>query len=213
MLKTLIIGAHGGIGRRLTAKLAATGIPARAMVRREEQLSKLRAAGAEAVPGDLESDFEHALDGCGAVVFSAGSGAATGPDKTFTVDLWGAIKAIRACELRGIPRFIMISARNAGDPDSGPASRKPYLIAKHIADDYLQRSALQYTILRPGKLTDNPGTGRIRTTRPESADQYISRDDVADAVVFCLQNPATAGKTFLLFQGDVPLAEALGAEA
>lgn len=209
MLKTLVIGAHGRIGRRLITQLAGAGLPARAMVRREEQLSELRDAGAEAVSGDLEGDFEHVLDDCGAVVFSAGSGAATGPDKTFTVDLWGAIKTLRACESRGIPRFIMISARNAGDPDSGPAARRPYLIAKHIADEYLQRSALQYTILRPGKLTDEPGTGRIRTTRPAPEEQHISRDDVADAVVFCLQNPATAGRTFLLFQGDTPIAEAL----
>jgi len=209
MSKTLVIGAHGGIGRRLVAKMADAGLPVRAMVRSAEQLLELRDAGVEAVHGDLEGDFEHVLEGCGAVVFSAGSGGATGPDKTFTVDLWGAIKAIRACEARQIPRFIMISARNAGDPDSGPASRKPYLIAKHIADDYLQHSTLQYTILRPGKLTDDPGTGRIRTTRPEPAEQYISRDDVADAVVFCLQNPATVGKTVLLFHGDTPIAEAL----
>lgn len=209
MSKTLVIGANGKIGRRLLARLVQAGEPARAMVRSEEQRAALENLGAEAVTGDLEGDFMQALNGCDKVVFTAGSGGHTGPDRTFTVDLWGAIKTIRACEAQGIQRYIMVSARNAGDPDSGPASRKPYLIAKHLADEALQHSRLDYTILRPGKLTDAAGTGRVRTTRPEPDEQYISRDDVADAIVFCLQEPATIGKTLLLFHGDTPIADAL----
>jgi len=209
MSKTLVIGANGKIGRRIIARLVQAGLPVRAMARSDDQQSALEALGAEVVIGDLEGAFEQALDGCDAVVFTAGSGAHTGPDKTFTVDLWGAVKTIRACEAGHIPRYIMVSARNAGDPDSGPDSRKPYLIAKHLADEALQRSSLDYTILRPGKLTEDPGTGRVRTSRPEPGEQYISRDDVAAAVVICLQNPATIGRTVLLFQGDTPMAEAL----
>jgi uncharacterized protein YbjT (DUF2867 family) len=213
MSKTLVIGANGKIGRRLVARLARAGLPVRAMLRSDAQRPDLEALGAEVVIGDLEGEFEQALDGCDKVVFTAGSGGHTGPDKTFTVDLWGALKTIRACEEKHIPRYIMVSARNAGDPDSGPAARRPYLIAKHLADEALQRSDLQYTILRPGKLTEDPGTGRVRTTRPEPDDQYISRDDVAEAIVFCLQNDATVGKIVLLFHGDTPIADALGSEA
>lgn len=208
-MKTLVIGAHGKIGRQLIGKLEKAGMPVLAMIRNEDQRPELEALGAEVVPGDLEGEFENALAGCDAVVFTAGSGGHTGPDKTFLVDLWGAIKTMRACERLGIRRYIMISARNAGDPDSGPASRKPYLIAKHLADEELMRSSLDYTILRPGKLTDDPGTGCIRTTRPDKEEQFISRDDVAEAVVFCLRNDVTIGKTTQLYQGDTPIGKAL----
>ena len=208
-MKTLVIGSHGKIGRRLVAKLAQAGVPVRAMVRSDDQRVELEGLGAEVVIGDLEGEFDAALKGCDAVVFSAGSGGQTGPDKTFTVDLWGAIKSVRACERLGIRRYIMISARNAGDPDSGPASRRPYLIAKHLADEELMRSALDYTILRPGKLTDDAGTGKVRITWPPEDEQRISRDDVAAAVVFCLRNDATVGRTILLFQGETPIEKAL----
>jgi uncharacterized protein YbjT (DUF2867 family) len=179
------------------------------MVRSEDQRRALEDLGAEVVLGDLEGEFEAAMQGCDAVVFTAGSGAATGPDKTFAVDLWGAIKTMRACEKLGIRRYIMVSARNAGDPDSGPVERRPYLIAKHLADEELMRRPLDYTILRPGKLTDDAGTGRVRTTRPAEPDQHITRDDVADAILFCLQNGAAIGRTVLLFQGDTPIEKAL----
>lgn len=208
-MKTLVIGAHGKIGQRLIGKLARAAMPVRAMIRNEDQRPELEALGAEVMTGDLEGDFEGVLTGCDAMVFTAGSGGHTGPDKTFLVDLWGAIKTIRACERLGIRRYIMISARNAGDPDSGPDSRKPYLIAKHIADEALMRSSLDYTILRPGKLTDDPGTGSVRTSRPDVEKQFISRDDVAEAVVFCLQNDATIGKTIQLYQGDTLVEKAL----
>ncbi len=134
-MKTLVIGAHGKIGRRLVERLGRAGMPVRAMIRNEGQRRELEAPGVEVVPGDLEGTFENALSGCDAVVFTAGSGGHTGPDKTLLVDLWGAIKTIRACEHLGIRRYIMISARNAGDPDSGPDSRKPYLLAKHLAHE------------------------------------------------------------------------------
>lgn len=211
--KTLIIGANGQVGRRLVARLAEHGVPVRAMVRNEGQRSDLEALGAEVVTGDLEGAFVHALDGCDALVFTAGSGAGTGADKTLMVDLWGACKTIDACTASGPRRYVMVSARNAGDPDEGPEALRPYLVAKHFADAYLMRSGLAYTILRPGRLTDEPGTGRIRTTTPPADEQAIPRDDVAAAIHACLTDEATTGATIELYTGETLIPEALAAAA
>ena len=209
-MKILIIGANGQIGKRLIKQLAGGEHSVRAMVRDEKQRPELEAMGAEVVTADLEGEFGHALEGCGAVVFTAGSGAATGADKTILVDMWGAMKSIDACAAAGVRRYVMVSSRNAGDPDNGPDRIRHYNVAKHIADKYLQNSDLDFTILRPGKLTTGEGTGRITTERPGPDQQSISRDDVAACIVFCLDNPGTIGKTVELYQGDKNIAEALG---
>lgn len=210
-MKTLVIGASGGIGSRLVRRLVGNGQPVRAMVRDETRRTALENAGAEVVIGDLEGGFRHALEGCDAVVFSAGSGARTGADKTMLIDLWGAVKTIDACRELGIARCVMISSRRAGDPDAGPAKMRHYLVAKHLADRHLLASGLEYTILRPGRLTDDPGTGLVRTSRPPEPEQVIPRDDVAEAVRVCLDSTATVGHVYELYQGDTPIPRALGA--
>ncbi len=141
--------------------------------------------------------------------FSAGSGGHTGADKTILVDMWGAIKTISACEEKKLKRFIMISSRNAGEPKNGPDAIKHYNVCKHIADEYLLKSPLDYTILRPGKLTDNPGNGLLRTTRPSSGEQSVPRADVVTAIQLCLENDDIIGKVIELYQGDKPIAAAL----
>lgn len=208
-MKILVIGANGQIGKRLVRLLADSDHDVRAMVRKKEQRAGLEALGAEVVLGNLEGEFEHSLEGCDAVVFTAGSGPSTGADKTILIDMWGAMKTMDACTEKGIKRYIMVSSRNAGDPDNGPAKIRHYNVAKHIADEHLRNSNLDYTILRPGKLTDDKGTGHITTTRPESDLQSISRDDVAACIVFCLDNAGTIGKTVELYQGDRTISEAL----
>lgn len=210
-MKTLVIGANGQIGKQLVGKLAARGESVRAMVRSEAQRSALEELGVEVVIGDLEGAFAPALDGCQALVFTAGSGGHTGGDKTLLVDLWGALKTFQACQAQGVRRYLMVSARSADDPDQGPAAIRHYLVAKHVADDYLQRSGLDYTILRPGRLTNDPGTGHIRTTRPAGPEQIIPREDVADVLLACLADDRTIGKTFELYQGSTPILEALQA--
>jgi len=209
-MKILIIGANGKIGRRLTERLANSGHAVRAMIRKKEQRDALEKLGAEVVIGDLEGEFAHALESCDALVFTAGSGGETGADKTILVDLWGAIKTIEACSKRRIKRFIMISSRNAGDPENSKPAILHYNVAKHIADDYLINSMLDYTILRPGRLTDEPGTGRIRTSRPSVEEQSISRDDVAAVAQYCLEHDDTIGKIIELYQGDETIADVLG---
>jgi uncharacterized protein YbjT (DUF2867 family) len=105
----------------------------------------------------------------------------------------------------------MISSRGAQNPDNGPERIKPYLVAKHAADNALRASNLNYTILQPGRLLDEQGTGLITTQRPQAPEkQVISRDDVALAATFCLDQDATFKETFELFKGDTPILKALG---
>lgn len=130
------------------------------------------------------------------------------------VDLWGARRAVDACEELGVDRFVMISARGAADPDSGYEPLRPYLVAKRCADDYLRGSSLAETILRPTRLTDESGTGRVTSAfepRPEGGDD-IPRADVAAAVVACLAEDATIGHAIELYGGDTPIEEALRPE-
>ena len=208
-MKTLIIGANGNIGRRLVDKLVQTGHEVRAMVRSDKQRQALEEMGAEVVLGDLEAEFEPALNNCDALVFTAGSGSKTGADKTILIDMWGAIKTIKACEEAGVKRYIMVSSRDAGDPDHGSPAIRHYNVAKHIADDYLVHSTLDYTILRPGQLTDLAGTGLVQTVRPAQEMQTITRDDIAEAIMICLDEKSTIGKIVELYQGNTPVKDAL----
>ncbi len=210
-MTTLIIGAHGQIGQLLIQELADHHQKPRAMVRNEQQAEAVRSLGAEPVIADLEADFSHAFDGCDRVVFTAGSGAKTGADKTILVDMWGAIKAVETAKAKDVQQFVLVSSRGAEDPEAGPAKIKHYTVCKKIADDYLLASGVPYTILRPGRLTDDDSTGRVSCQWPESGDdQWIPRADVALAIEHCLGSPATIGKIYPLFHGDQPISACLG---
>lgn len=206
-----VIGAHGGIGRRLVPRLVDAGHTAIGVVRSEAQFEPIREIGGTPRLGDLEGTFAPALEGADAVVFTAGSGGATGWDKTLMVDLWGAKRAVDACERHGIDRFVMISATGAADPQAGREPLRPYLVAKYFADRYLHESVLDDTILRPTRLTDEPGTGRIATdaTPPDERTHAIPRGDVAEAVVVCLSDGRCIGQTIELYGGETPLEDAL----
>lgn len=210
-MTTAVIGANGGIGRRLLPLLDEAGHDPIGIVRAEDQFDTIRDRGAEPRLGDLEEEFASALDGGDAVVFTAGAGGSTGWDKTILIDLWGADRAIRACEERGINRFVMISSRGAGAPESRQGPLKPYIVAKHFADRALEHSSLDETILRPTRLTDEEGTGRVAAYfghDPESG-APISRADVAQAVVECLANKGTIGEAITLYGGETPIETAL----
>ncbi len=208
MSKILIIGAAGKIGTLLTTQLSTSNEAIVAMVKDKSACDFPQ--NIEVIEADLEADFSHALTACSTVVFTAGSGAHTGCDKTLLVDLWGAVKAIDAAKLQRVKHFIIVSARNAGNPELGPSAIKPYLIAKHFADQYLVNSGLNYTILRPGRLTDEIGIGLIRTTRPaEASQQLISRQDTANSIAHCINNASTLGKIYELYTGEQKIEEAL----
>ena len=204
MEKTLVIGASGKIGRLLLPLLISANIPIVAMVRDSNKLVPMD--GVEIVEADIEGEFGFALKNCNRVIFSAGSGTTTGLDKTFLVDLWGARKAIDYAKATSIQHFVMISSRGADNPDKGPAAIKPYLIAKHFADEYLVNSGVPYTILRPGRLTDDDGQGCITSDRPNNPEeQVISRIDTATVVLHCLKNVATKNRIYELYKGDSPI--------
>jgi nucleoside-diphosphate-sugar epimerase len=205
-----VIGANGGIGRRLLPRLDAAGHDPLGVVRSHDQFDRVRERGGEPRLGDLEGDFADALAGADAAVFTAGSGGSTGWDKTLMVDLWGARRTIAACEEQGIDRYVMISSRGAADPSSGYEPMRPYLVAKRAADDYLTRSSLDGTILRPTSLTDEDGTGRVTAAfEPAGGGPDVPRADVANAVVACLDDDATIDETIELYGGETPVEEAV----
>ncbi|MBU2885223.1 SDR family oxidoreductase [Gilvimarinus agarilyticus] len=210
-MSTLIIGAGGQIGRLLTRDLCQAGDEVRAMVRTPNP--ELQTLGAEVCISDLEQDFSHLFNGCQKVVFSAGSGAKTGADKTILVDLWGAIKAIDYAAQAGVKHFVMISSRGAENPDKGPAAIKHYAVCKKLADDHLIRSQLPFTILRPGRLLNEPARGTISTTLPTDPEQQvITRADVAAVAAFCLQNTSAQNAIYPLVNGEQTLSDAFLSE-
>jgi uncharacterized protein YbjT (DUF2867 family) len=206
----LVAGGHGKVALRLLKLLAAQGHTARGLIRKPEQAADLRAVGAVPVLGDLENDESLAgyVKGADAVVFAAGAGPGSGPERKRTVDLGGAIKLADAAMETGVRRYVMVSSIGAQDPASA-GSMRPYLEAKAAADAYVVGSGLDHTIVRPGSLTDDPGTGRVRVVRDLGQRGPVARDDVAAVLAACLVTPSTIGVTFELFAGDTPIAEAL----
>ncbi|SNQ43517.1 SDR family oxidoreductase [Cellulophaga lytica] len=200
--KTLVIGASGQIGKILVEKLKSQGNSVVALVRNKSKAQRLTDVGIETVIGDLEGDFEHAFKECNSVVFTAGSGGATGYDKTLLIDLWAAKKAVDYAKKNNVQHFVMVSGLGVADPEEFNTDLKPYLVAKHFADLYLMDSGVPYTILRPGSLINTKGTGLIRTTRPsKSSELNIPREDVASAINYALSNDSLKGKTLELFTG------------
>lgn len=212
-MNVLVIGANGQVGRRVVQELAASKHDAVAMVRKEEQIDHLKKLGAaKVVLGDLEQDFSDAFDGVDAVIFAAGSGGSTGPDKTLTIDLWGSIKAARYAEEKGVKRFVQLSSMGTPEPDQGGEKMKPYLVAKRVADDFLQMTNLDYTIIRPGALSNEDKSGKIEVSSEgftSMKGRSIPRADVAALLVKTLDQPNTHHKTFEVLQGERPLEEEL----
>ncbi|WP_433300451.1 SDR family oxidoreductase [Actinoplanes sp. CA-030573] len=206
----LVAGGHGQVALRLLKLLAADGHTARGLIRKPEQAEDLRAVGAVPVIGDLENDpsLSAYVEGADAVVFAAGAGPGSGPARKRTVDLGGAVKLADAAMDQKVNRYVMVSSIGAQDPASSGAMR-PYLEAKAEADAYVVASGLDYTIVRPGHLTDDPGTGLVTVSRTLGNRGPIPRDDVAAVLAACLTTPATIGVTFELFAGETPIAEAL----
>jgi uncharacterized protein YbjT (DUF2867 family) len=211
-MNILIVGANGQIGRHLIEKVAETEHKSVAMVRKEEQADALKKLGAdEVVIGDLEKDFSHAFKGVDCVIFTAGSGGHTGADKTILIDLWGAIKTIELAKEHKISRFLLVSSMNADTPDTGIESMKHYFVAKKLADDHLRSSGLDYTIVRPGGLLNEPATGKILLEEKiqEYGSREITREDVAAVLAEAVDLENTYKKTFEILNGKTPVKEAL----
>lgn len=195
----------------LERELADRGDRVRALVRNPDHGIDVERAGAEAVVCDLEreDDLGPYVDGADAVVFAAGAGPGSGPERKRTVDLGGAVKLIEACEDRGVKRYAIVSSIGAHDPKAGPEQMRPYLEAKADADRALMASSLDWTVVRPGSLTDEEGTGRVLVTTDMSVRGPIPRGDVAATLAAVLHDDATIGKAFVLIGGETPIDEAL----
>lgn len=207
-MRVLVIGANGKLGRLIVEKLKSTSFESVAMIRKKEQAKYFENLGVHSIVADLEEDFEHVFHDIDAVVFSAGSGSHTGPDKTIIVDQEGAIESIELAKKHGVKRYIMVSALRADNPKQA-TSIKHYLYAKHRADEYLKSSGLTYTIIRPGLLTNDPGTGRVNLQEKLQTRGKIPREDVASVVVHLLNNPEAKNKTFELIEGETPISTLL----
>ncbi len=206
----VVAGGHGQIALRLERRLAVGGHRVRGLVRNPDHADDLEAAGAEAIVADLEAleDLAPQLHGADAVVFAAGAGAGSGPARKRTVDLGAAVKLVEAARAAGVSRYLMVSAMGAGDPDGGSEAMRPYLEAKAEADAAVAASGLDFTIVRPGRLTDEIGTGRVAIGERLGRGS-VPRDDVAAVLAACLDEPRTVGRTLDLVSGDTPIDEAL----
>ncbi|MGW2628166.1 SDR family oxidoreductase [Streptomyces chattanoogensis] len=214
-MRIVIAGGHGQIALRLERLLHGRGDEVAGIVRRPEQAGDLLAAGAEPVVCDLESasveDVARHLEGADAAVFAAGAGPGSGAERKGTVDHGAAVLFADAAEAAGVRRFLVVSSMGADrePPEGTDPVFAAYLRAKGAADaDVRTRAGLDWTILRPGRLTDGPGTGLV-TLGESTGRGDITRDDVAAVLAELLSQPATAGRTLELIGGEVPVPEAV----
>lgn len=211
-MRVLIAGANGKIGRHLLEKMADSHHEARAMVRDPEQMPEMERLGAtEAVIGNVEEDCTLALQGCDAVIFTVGSGPHTGPDKTVDVDQEGAIRLMDTAKAVGIKRFIIVSSMRVDTPEKAPEKLRHYLAAKRKADEHLRASGLNFTVVRPGPLTDDDGRGQVEISEKLERTGEIPREDVAAVLLAVLDAPNTENRTFDLLSGDQAVSAAVKA--
>ncbi|WP_354641754.1 SDR family oxidoreductase [Kitasatospora camelliae] len=215
-MRVVIAGGHGQIAMRLEKLLTGRGDEAVGLIRNPAQTGDLEALGARAVVCDLESaaagDLADHLRGADAVVFAAGAGPGSGAARKETVDRAAAVLLADAARIAGVRRYLLVSSM--GLERAGAAGLDPqfdaYLRAKAAAEEELRLRPLDWTILRPGALTDDPGTGRIRLGPPPAPWGSVPRDDVARTLLALLDTPATAAGTFELTSGDDPVEAAVG---
>jgi uncharacterized protein YbjT (DUF2867 family) len=207
-----VAGAHGNIAMRLIGLLTAEGEPVVGLIRNPEHAADVSRQGADSVVCDLEhaplDDIEAAIQGVDAVVFAAGAGPGSGAERKLSMDRDGAIKLLAAAEAAGVQRYVIVSAVGAEDPPPGEEIFNVYLRAKAEADAAVKASPLDWTIVRPGRLTDEPGTGRVRLAI-EPFRGEISRDDIAAVLARVLSDPRATGLVLYVNSGDDTIEEAL----
>jgi uncharacterized protein YbjT (DUF2867 family) len=217
-MRIVIAGGHGKIALILERLLSQRGDSVAGFIRNPVHAADLEAAGAEPVVADLENalvdELAAHLQGADAVVFAAGAGPGSGAARKETVDRDAAVLLADAAETAKVNRYVMISSMGAdaeAPDDAGDPVFVAYLRAKGAADDnVLVRKALTSTIVRPGHLTNDPGTGRV-TIADDTGHGSIPREDVAAVLLQVLDTPGTAGQTFEVVSGDTPIADAVAA--
>jgi uncharacterized protein YbjT (DUF2867 family) len=218
MTRIAIVGGHGQVARQLVHLLRRADHDPVALVRNEAYRAELEGRGAEVRMLDIEhqgaADFGAAFAGCDAVVFAAGGGPDGNVERKRTVDLEGSLKSIEGARKAGIRRFVQVSAIGVDDPVPAGTGEvwRAYVEAKRDADAALRASGLEWTIIRPGRLTDDPATGRV-TLGPDVTPGEVTRADVAAVVAAVLDVPASIGQQWNLVNGDVPVEEAVRSPA
>ena len=211
-----VVGGHGKVALQLHPYLLEAGRQPVGLVRSDDQRAVLEEMGAHARLLNIEQangeSFGRAFEGCDAVVFAAGGGPDGNIERKRTVDLEGALKSIEGARAAGITRFVMVSAIGVDEPlpdDTAPVW-KAYVEAKRDADEALRLSGLDWTILRPGRLTDDPAAGLV-ALGPDVERGEIPRADVAATIAAVLDDDRTVGKQWNLVGGQIPVADAVSA--
>jgi nucleoside-diphosphate-sugar epimerase len=217
-MRIVIAGGHGKIALLLEELLTARGDGVVGLIRNPDHADDVRATGAAPVVCDLEAasveDVAVHLDQADAVVFAAGAGPGSGAVRKDTVDRAASVLLADAAERAGVRRFVQISSMGAGEPPRPGRGEvwAAYITAKTAAEEDLRRRALDWTILRPGRLTDDPATGRVRLEE-SLPHEPVTRADVALVIAALLDGRGTAGRTLELIGGDTPVADAVRAQA
>jgi uncharacterized protein YbjT (DUF2867 family) len=213
-VRVAIAGGHGQIALRLAKIMSERGDQVVALIRNPDHADEVRDAGAEPAVVDLEHASEdevaNAINGSDAVVFAAGAGPGSGSERKETMDYGGAVKLIAAAKQAGVGRYVIVSSMGANPTATGNDTFSVYLRAKGRADEAVRASGLDATVVRPGGLTNDAGTGRVRLGESLPRGQ-VTRDDVAAVLVAVLDSPSTIGRTADLIGGDTPIAEAVAA--
>ncbi|WP_167157686.1 SDR family oxidoreductase [Streptomyces sp. MBT27] len=212
-MRIVIAGGHGQIALRLERLLAARGDEVAGIIRKPEQADDLREVGAEPVVLDLESAtvdaVAQALQGADAVVFAAGAGPGSDASRKETVDRAAAVLLADAAERAGVRRYVIVSSMGADSSHQGDEVFDDYLRAKGAADDAVRsHKSLDWTVLRPGMLTNDAGKGLV-TLAASTGRGTIPRDDVAAVLAELVDSPATAGLTLELISGSAPVTVAV----
>jgi uncharacterized protein YbjT (DUF2867 family) len=211
-MDVVIAGGHGKIGRRLARLLGARGDRVRGLIRNADHADDLRGDGSEPVVCDLEAagvdDVAAAIAGADAVVFAAGAGPGSGAERKLTMDRDGAIKLLEAAQRAGAKRYVMVSSVGAESPPDGDDVFSVYLRAKADADRALVDSDADWTIVRPGMLTDDPGTGRVRV-QEEPIRAEVPRDDVAAVLAAVVNESRAVSRVLYVVGGEDPIEDAL----
>jgi uncharacterized protein YbjT (DUF2867 family) len=213
-MQVAIAGAHGKIAVRLTRLLVARGVAVVGLIRNPAHAEEISALGAKPVVCDLEraspTDIAAAITGSSAAVFAAGSGSGSGAERKLTVDRDGAIKLLAACASADVRRYLIVSSIGAENPPDQDDVFSVYLRAKAEADAAVEGSDRDWTIVRPGRLTDEEGRGRVRI----DVDPFhgaVPRDDVAAVLDALLRRPAATHVILYVNAGEHPVEEALDA--
>ncbi|WP_435415227.1 SDR family oxidoreductase [Polaribacter aestuariivivens] len=205
MENILVAGANGTTGKKIVNLLESSQyFNPIAMVRKETQKKQFEDKGIKTVLADLEKEVSHTTKGIDKIIFAAGSGG----KKVKEVDQEGAKKLIDAAKKDNIKKFVMLSSMGADHPEKAK-DLKEYLEAKQNADIYLRKSNIPYSIVRPGALTDEKGTGKIKLDKKLNTSGEISRTDVAQTLVHVLHDSAFVNDTFEILEGETLIGESI----